>query len=78
MDKDFMKYIYARIESVLKNDDDYMRLTDLIADAQMKENIETERDLKNQREDRAEELCYIKGYKDCMKLLLGLNLEERE
>lgn len=61
MDKDFMQYVYSRCAEALMENKEYAKL---------------ERDKNSDQDEvqaKAEELCYIKGYKDALKLILNAN-----
>lgn len=57
MDKDFMEYVYKRCEKALTENNEYMEL---------ERNDDSDPD---GVQARAEELCYIMGYKDALNLL---------
>lgn len=59
MDKDFMQYVYARIEKALTENKEYMEL---------ESNKEAEPE---EIQARAEELCYIQGFNDAIKMILN-------
>ena len=56
-DKDFMQYVYARIEKALTDNREYIEL-------------EGNKDAEPEEvQAKAEVLCYIQGYKDALSLL---------
>lgn len=74
MDKDFMQYVYARIEKALTENAEYVKLQSKCAEAGhdiMLHNKEYE-DLSSQLESKAEETSYMQGFKDGMRMILNL------
>lgn len=57
MDKDFMQYVYSRCEEALINNAEYMKL-------------EREKADPDEIQSRAEELCYIQGFRDSMRIFM--------
>jgi hypothetical protein len=73
MDKDFIQYVYARIEKALTENAEYMKLQDKLAKAGhdiMLQNREYE-DLTCQKEGMSQELCYMQGFNDAMRMILN-------
>jgi|GEM_PF-1724335 len=73
MDNDFMQYVYARIEKALTENVEYVELQSKCAEAGsdiMLQNKEYE-DITCQMEARAEELCYMQGYNDAIRMILN-------
>lgn len=67
MNKDFMEYVFKRIEHALMESEEYRELQSKHAQVGCKDN-EYE-DLSCELEVKAQELCYIKGFKDALSLL---------
>lgn len=57
MDKDFMEYVYKRCNTALMENDEYVEL-------ERSKDVDPE-----EIQAKAEELCYIKGFKDALSLL---------
>lgn len=74
MDKDFDQYVYARIERVLKESDEYMKLQEKLVKAQKNNENALAEDLDGKLGVMAEELCYRQGFKDAMAIILGKNI----
>lgn len=71
MDKDFTQYVYARTERALTENEEYKTLQHKCAEMEHEfkiENTEYE-DLTCKLDAKAQELCYLKGYKDALNLL---------
>lgn len=68
MDKDFMQYVYARIEQALTENSEYKKLQKKCAELSY-EDKEYE-DAFSWLDAKAQELCYIQGFKDAMALLV--------
>lgn len=75
MDKDFMQYVYARIEKALTENVEYTELLNKCAEAQQDKNQALYSDLSDQMEAKAEELCYMKGFNDAMQMMLNSKQE---
>lgn len=67
MDKDFMQFVYSRIEKALTEDPKYMNLQSKLYELGH-ENTEYE-NTSLELDVRAQELCYIRGFKDALNLL---------
>lgn len=75
MDKDFMQYVYARIEKALMENVEYKKLQSECFDAGhdvILRNNEYE-DLITKMSCMEQELCYIQGFNDAMKLIINSN-----
>ena len=76
MNEDFMQYVYARTEKALTDNAEYMELQSKCAEAGhdiMLQNKEYE-SLSCKCECKAEELCYLQGYNDAMRMILNIKL----
>lgn len=74
MDKDFMQYVYARIEKALSENAEYMEIARKCGEVGndiMRQNKEFEA-LVCQDECKAQEICYLQGYNDAMRMILNL------
>lgn len=69
MDKDFMQYVYVRIEKALTENIEYTELLSKCVEAQHNKDVKLESDISDQMEAKAEELCYLKGFNDAIALL---------
>ncbi len=74
--KEFLEFIYARVEKMLMNDPEYKRLQDDIAEAEKSGNIDFAKyeNLVADIESRSEILCYNQGFKDGIALGSGKGL----
>ncbi len=72
MDKDFMQYVYARIEKALTENDEYMKMQSKCVEARKNHEDKLANDISDQMESTAEELCYLQGYKDAMRMMLNI------
>lgn len=73
MDKEFMKYVYARIEKALGENAEYMKLQSDLVKAHECKDYNSYIEISDEMEAKTTEACYIQGYKDAMRLLLNLN-----
>jgi hypothetical protein len=74
-DKDFMHYVYMRIEKALVENEEYKELQTKCVNADKNKDSNEYEDLTMQMAATEQELCYIQGYHDGMKL--ALSLQER-
>lgn len=58
MDKDFMQYVYTRCSKALMEDAEYMELE------------HSDNPNADILQAKAEELCYIQGFNDAMRIML--------
>lgn len=72
MDKDFMQYVYSRIEKTLTGNAKYMELQSACVKA-AKNDAKLHEELTSELEALEQELCYIQGYKDAMRMVLDIN-----
>lgn len=71
MDKDFMQYVYRRCERAVLKDEEYKRLQGECIKISGKENFKEYEELSCQMETRAEELCYLQGFNDAIRVLFN-------
>jgi hypothetical protein len=74
MNEDFMQYVYARIEKALSESAEYRELARKCGEVGndiMLLNKEFE-NLVCQEEIKSQELCYLQGYNDAIKLFTNL------
>lgn len=72
MDNDFMQYVYTRIKKVLEENADYMKLQSDGVIAIETKDYPSYIDISDDLQSKAEELCYMQGYKDAMQIILNL------
>lgn len=72
MDKDFMQYVYARIEKALTENTEYMELQSKCVEAMKNHEDKLANDISDQMESLSEELCFLQGYNDAMRMILNL------
>jgi len=68
MKKDFMQFVYNRIENVLTKNEEYRELQSKCAELDYADD-EYEA-VSYKLEALSQELCYMQGFKDAMKLLM--------
>lgn len=69
MNEYFMEYVSARCEKALLENPEYMEMEHGLIPA--KNNIKAFSELSCNVQARAEELCYIQGYNDAIRLMLS-------
>ena len=70
MDKDFMQYVYARIDKALLENEEYEKLRDDMAVASKDKESREYDGLSTQIAAKEQELCYIQGFNDAMQLIM--------
>jgi predicted component of viral defense system (DUF524 family) len=75
LDKDFIQYVYARIEKALIGNAEYKELQSKCVEASKGNDINLYENLSVEIEAKAEELCYMQGYKDGLRLVSTILLE---
>lgn len=69
MDKDFMQYVYARIEKVLSESEKYSELQKKCIDAYKNNDLKLYSELNTESDSISEELCYLQGFRDAINLI---------
>ncbi len=69
--KDFMQYVYKRIDKTLEGNAEYMELQSKYVKALHDNNITEYENLSCKLDAKAQELCYIKGFIDGMNMTSG-------
>lgn len=69
MDKDFMQYVYARIEKALTSDTEYMKIQSDCASAISSKDYASYIEIQDELQAKAEELSYIQGFEDAKAIL---------
>ncbi len=72
MNKDFMQYVYARTEKALVQNSKYMKLQSKYCEAKKSNNDKLASDISDQMEAMAEELCYLQGFNDALRLVINI------
>jgi hypothetical protein len=72
MNDDFMQYVYVRIEKALTENKEYMELQKKCSEAMKNDDLKLYNDLTTQLDSLAEELCYLQGRNDTMRMILNL------
>ena len=71
MNEEFMQYIDARIEKILRESKEYMRLQSECVEAMEKNNNELAWDISNEMEAMSQRSCYIQGFNDAIQLMMS-------
>lgn len=71
MNKDFMQYVYTRIEKALSENAEYMELQSKNVEAMLNHEDKLANNIADEMEAKAEELCYMKGFNDALQLMLN-------
>lgn len=68
MNEEFMQYVDARIEKILRESKEYMGLQSNCVEA-LEKNNKLAWDISNEMEAMSQQLCYIQGYYDAIQLM---------
>lgn len=71
MNKDFMQYVYARTDKALIGNTEYMELQSKCAKAIERKDYDSYSEISDELQAKAEEICYIQGYRDAMAILVN-------
>ncbi len=69
----FMQYVFNRIDEILKNDPEYMKMQSDCVTAEGCGDMKSLQEITLQLEIRAEELCYLAGFKDAIAIMSNNN-----
>lgn len=65
----FMQYVYNRTEEILTNDPEYKQLQSDSVAAEKAGDTDSLQEINCRLEARAEELCYMTGFRDAMAIM---------
>lgn len=71
--KEFLELVYKRIEIALTENKEYMEMESECVKLSHNRNSEEYENINSIIGAKAEEICYIKGYKDALAMVIGIN-----
>lgn len=71
MNEEFMQYVLARIEKILRESKEYMELQSDCVEAETNNNNELAWNISNEMEFLSQKLCYVQGFNDAMQLMMS-------
>jgi hypothetical protein len=75
MNSDFKNFIYARAEKALMENEEYKKIQSKCVESIKRKDFKEYEDLLSDSETKAQELCYMQGFKDALQITTNQELK---